>query len=451
MTVTLLRITLSLNGPWAVGAMNDWRADADLPIVARLDGSRRSPHLPATSLVGSLRAHLTACHGHEFAETWLGPEPSISGGPRLRSPLRFLGVLMGSPGAIDTATTTAIDPVRRAAAGNTLRTAERVDNAGTTSATMYARADTEVPQEVLDALRCWRPYVGRGRSVGLGAAEVVRVEALQLNMRDRGDLTWWFTRRAEWLSGGEAAVADRVLEGRLADDVNPSSALTEIEYRFRLRERLAVGSGDVDEPDHRPGHRQPRPRAVRTSIGRPVVPGTSWKGIFRHRCQHILVAIGCDAATVDAMISALFGSPRTLSPGFRGLLRFSDSFLTNEDGTIVERKHVAIDRFTGGALKGGHFSVNAVQRGAEVTCRIESDTQLPQAVRSLIDAVACDLHEGLIGVGGLTTRGYGTVEMADPSQVPALRVDRASIESATALVHHALHDEPELTPPRGDQ
>ncbi len=442
MTVTLLRVTLAIPGPWAVGGVTDWRADADLPVLARVDDAGRSAYLPATSLVGGLRAHLRDQRGLAFTEAWLGPEPAEDDAPRVRSPLRVLGVQLADPGTLTTAATTAIDPRRRAATPNTLRTAERVESSGPTVATMYARVDDEVPRELLDLLRSWAPYVGRGRSVGLGKAEVTSAEALTLHLDDLDDLLWWLTRRDEWLTGHDAGMADRLTRGDLHDDV-PS--LPAVEYRFRLTERLAVGADGLDDPEPVAGRRKPKPRSVRTSASKPIVPGTSWKGLFRHRCNVILAAVGCDERTATSLVTSLFGSAPAEEAGFRGLLRFEDSPLTLPGGepAVVERKHVAIDRFTGGALNGGHFAVNAVDRGTEMTCRIEAAAPLPDdtlaTVLALLDAVARDLHDGIIGVGGLTTRGYGTVESADPSHPPALRVDATAIPSAAMTLHDVLH------------
>lgn len=421
--LSLIRIGLRLDGPWAVGSINDWRSGAALPVLADPRAGRRSAYLPATSLAGSLREHL----GSE-AEKWLGPEPAEEKAPRVRSPLRFLGVLLLGDNMIAEATTTAIDGRRRAALAGSLRTAERIESPSvSTTARVCAMIDRAVNVADLDQLQTWSPFVGRGRSVGLGAAHVQEVEAVVLDLEGE-DLAWWLTRRDEWFGGQRAGMHDsRILNpakarGEQATCAPPAGA--SLTFAFRAAERVAVGAEGHEELILRSGKRSPKPRAVRVSAGRPVVPGTAWKGIFRHRCEHILRAVNCPDEQARAIIEGLFGSSPGTEHGQRGMLRFSDGYLTAPDGStpapVAERKHVAIDRFTGGALGGGHFAVRAVERGSLVTCRIDTDQELPQPLADLLRWVAYDIHDGLVGVGGLTSRGYGTLALVHERDVSGL-------------------------------
>ena len=427
---TVIRVSMHIDGPWSVGSVNDWQGDVDLPILADLRGGGRSAYLPATSLAGSLRQHLG-----ESAEAWLGPEPEEDNARRVRSPLRILGIVLDGSNAVASATATAIDGRRRAAAAGTRRTAERVEpSGGVTRAWMCATIDRAVTSEELEAFTDWVPFVGRGRSVGLGAGHVDTVEALVLDLDDLHDLEWWMTDRDRWFAGGRSALGvDRLLK-----HTGTASKPIVKDFEFEVTERVAVGAEGHDDRAPHLGMRAPKPRSVRLGDGNPIVPGTAWKGIFRHRCEHILRSIDCPKDVSDVLITALFGSSAG-QQGRRGVLRFREGNFLQPGGSgvvvPVERKHVAIDRFTGGALGGGHFAVMAVERGARVSCTIETEVSLPKAVEDLLMWVVRDLHDGIIGVGGLTSRGYGSVRLVDTAVIDILEaIDVAALTTdASAL------------------
>lgn len=108
--------------------------------------------------------------------------------------------------------------------------------------------------------------------------------------------------------------------------------------------------------------------------------------------------------------------------------------------------HVALDRFTGGAARKSHTDLLAHASGDRAgmlygiaapevgRLNIVVDiTDLPGAEHPLFTAllrlVLQDLHDGLVGVGGATTRGYGglraTTLEVDP--LPSLTIARATL------------------------
>lgn len=124
----------------------------------------------------------------------------------------------------------------------------------------------------------------------------------------------------------------------------------------------------------------------------------------------------------------------------RGPLWFGDSPLP--DNNCVQRSHVAIDRFTGGARQGALFKVKAVRPGVNLTLRYRWERgQIPPAVANLINHVLRDLHDGLATVGGMGTRGYGWVTLRSPEAVP---VEAVSLEVLLRVV-----DKLEPTPQEG--
>ena len=99
------------------------------------------------------------------------------------------------------------------------------------------------------------------------------------------------------------------------------------------------------------------------------------------------------------------------------------------DGTTPEPKglpcltQVAIDRISGGSLMnsqmtaeashGSLYSVQYLPPGSTLSLRIHELQPLTDEERDLLRAVARDLDEQIIGVGGGTTRGFGSLKRKD--------------------------------------
>ena len=133
-----------------------------------------------------------------------------------------------------------------------------------------------------------------------------------------------------------------------------------------------------------------------------VIPGSSWKGIFRHRCDVILRWCQASDEQRTHLMDWLFGTPER-----PGALVFASAVVPA--GTPREQTHIAIDRFTGGVIDGGLYMVASIPRSTPLRQDIGlvSGAELPPEVQNLLTHVAGDIHDGLIGVGGGGGRGYG--------------------------------------------
>lgn len=398
MNYTMIRLDLKLSDRWAIGRIPDPAGEVDLPVL--VDPRNGKPYLPGTTLAGALRRHLG-----DAAEQWLGPEPTAfeesrkaeppssesDPEPPQRSPLGFLGSQVGEVAAQDRGATR-VNPRRGAAEAGSLRT-EQWNEPGTVLVALEYTGAEQIESELLSQLLCWAPTLGRGASTGLGRAHVARVSWIRLKLTDADHLTWWLAQRDQWWLGTAAPPAT-VAGGTETppDSANDASLRATATTRWKLREPLHVGTG---EPEQQSDGRQ---LLSTMKLGdRPMVPGSSWKGVFRHRVEHILRVVGADPQPI---CEALFGSTAT----GRGLLTFHDSIL--KGGSWQKQRHTAIDRFTGGVLDGALYEVEAVRPGTPIDLAITSP-QLPDSVRNLLRHVQRDLHDGLIGVGGMSTRGYG--------------------------------------------
>lgn len=412
MRVALIRARLDIEQRWAVGRVPSAAEEIHLPVVADPRGGAHRPYLPGTGLAGALRRHLGP-----LATDWLGPEPpaweetQARTGPRERKAGRLvlLGTHVeatGDEARVEQRGVTSICGSRRAAARGGFRQEEWNRPTTVTIAMTYEleEHERETDGALLDALASWAPSVGRASSTGMGSARVSLVEHLTVDLTDGAQLTWWLTERDSWLrraDAGEPPVSVPAPRQGTAE----SRHGTPWSIQWSVREPLHVGAGSASESVTSSGRAEVQP--TMTVDGKPVVPGSSWKGVVRGRVQAILALL--DVQRSGEVLDHLFGS----SQSGHGLLAFEDSVIELDSipgGALRNRTHVAIDRFTGGARDTGLFVVEGIPAGTPVTLTIRSEGKLPGPVRNLLMHVFWDIHDGIIGVGGMVTRGYGGLE-----------------------------------------
>ncbi|MDO5537923.1 MAG: RAMP superfamily CRISPR-associated protein [Desulfovibrionaceae bacterium] len=164
-------------------------------------------------------------------------------------------------------------------------------------------------------------------------------------------------------------------------------------------------------------------QAAKAFVQRCVVPGSSLKGVVRHRFLTVARALGI--ADPQALVNAVFGSLRKggedEKDAGRSRIAVSDAdlMLTRKNspcdpkGSRQSIPHVAIDRFTGGAMDGHLFSeapVWAEDLGLTLRVRVDGLTDLQAAV--LMQALL-DLALGEAALGGGDNRGNGRFRL-DP-------------------------------------
>lgn len=386
-------------------------------VQARLD---RDPEgtvvLPGTSVAGALREMIRCARGEDVATDLLGPlAESASLMPSKIIVLGSRGLDDGS----DVRAATAIDRERAAARQNTLR-AEEVLPAGARFE-VFLRWD-DPPDGAMAGLAgllaVWRPFLGRGISRGRGACVVEVARHGTLRLDDPAGLLRWLT-----MSGPELARAVAVTEVRGAADEEPEPVL-----RVDVSITGPWRSGNGEEP----GDGEPIP-LLRVG-GVPTVPGSSIKGVLRSRAEFILRSVGVtpgpclDQRCGQCWPCQVFGhgggaDEGAKTVGARSVIRIPDAAI--RDPVLVSRTHVAIDRFTGGALPGALYTMEAVEAG---TFTIGADALVPigqeqlRRIRAVLRLVLEDLDGGIIGMGGGVARGYGTVtvEFGSASPLPAL-------------------------------
>lgn len=442
--VLLIALALELESHAAVKAPEQVVNDDQVKHPLSRD-AHGCPYLPASSLAGSLRAHLRRHHANR-TETLMGEEPGTRTSstrwetenpgedqpPARPSAIRFLGTRI-EQSADDTDLElarrgrTAVDRHRAAPANHTLRTDELLPP-GTRISCWLRVDDQALHAQVLAALADWRPTIGGGRSTGLGRARVAtaRYQTLDLDTPEG---------RARWLTqGGEDLFA-----GGTALDLEAAQPEVVLRASWEVVDGLSITTGDpeLDEVTGRTVARVltgqfPTGDGNRTRL--PYVPGSTWKGVLRSQVEYILRSLGlppCDSTGPDGTcgecdVCIAFGytteDDNGDSVGQRALLHFADSPIT--DAALSVRQHVALDRFTGGAAAGLLYARQVVDTGhltLTVTCDPDLTTPaVPPLALAALRLACYDLHAGQLGLGGATTRGLGTTRRRD--------LDEAAVE-----------------------
>jgi CRISPR/Cas system CSM-associated protein Csm3 (group 7 of RAMP superfamily) len=305
---------------------------------------------------------------------------------------------------------TAVDRTTGAGRTRSLRSREHLP-VGTVVTTLLMLVDATTDQvgSLQKLLSTWRPLLGGARGSGHGGCSVSALHALTLDLGVTADLAAWL--ELDGPTGADVVRRRGVSWARNQQDPIPSVRRVELAVSFSGDVR--VGTGTRSAPDV--GSPEAADLAVDDS-GNPVLPASSVRGVLRSRAELIIRSLGHECCTG-------FGtdcSPRCLAclvfghTGQRGRLRVLDAPLEAPATRAVP--HVAIDRFTGGAMRGGLFTETvASQTSAVLTVEID-EGPLADVAEALVRQAALDIDDGYLGLGHATRRGLGAASLAEDAR-----------------------------------
>lgn len=412
-------------------------------------GARR-PWITPKSMVGAFADHLEKHHEPAVRDQLLGDRFGVAVSPtQMPNPsrLRFLGSRVDLPGgSVPVERFRAAQDRRRGAArighlvkadwlpaGTSIRLWALIDEAlgpvGESwddlvrSVVVASVGERATGDDAVDT-ESWSPYLGAGRSTGNGRTKLTGFRTRELDLELKSDL-------ADVLQGVSPARMPDLLKGgkEHGKEIVPCTAADPLHAtRWRLDGPLHVGSGSSRSEGGSEVH-----QVVMDQAGRPCVPATSWKGLVRSRAEFILRSLDidvCDGGTRRGQsrnqpqpcdgcpVCDVFGGTgqRRGSPGsgYAARIRFESSSVKYGQVRDQPRTHVAIDRFTGGAAKGLLYSRDVVESGfLELTIARIPGRAVPSHTKQLIDLTLRDLTDGLIGLGGGSSRGYGDLRLVE--------------------------------------
>ncbi|MCA0350440.1 MAG: RAMP superfamily CRISPR-associated protein [Chloroflexi bacterium] len=188
----------------------------------------------------------------------------------------------------------------------------------------------------------------------------------------------------------------------------------QIQVEFGLDQSLLIRSASSDP--YAPDDRYLETRLADGKLY-PVIPGTSWAGIIRHRAEKILATLKNNAQTLpapDGLISALFGYVATdakarTSKAQKSRVRVHDSLIYPADTDYIQTR-IAVDRFTGGPFPSALLAEQPVWGLPETKIFLDLTIQDAKDYDlGLLLLVIKDLWLGDLTVGGEQSIGRGVL------------------------------------------
>lgn len=254
--------------------------------------------------------------------------------------------------------------------------------------------------------------IGSGSRNGYGSLKALKVHKLQFDLQT--DLDKYLD-----LSPSFNAIDWNLSESW--DEKHQNSSFSKIHYNLQLTPDpfFLFGSGYGDEDaDNTPAEEE----VVKyTDKGiqfekETIVPGSSVKGAISHRVAfHYNKEMKRWAGTEDAKlpneaVEELFGvAGEGIKEAKAGHVFINDVFLNqkqvNNDKIF---NHVAIDRFTGGALEGALFSEKvSYLKDDKLEINLFIESNVDEIYQIALKETLKDICKGLLPLGGMTTKGHG--------------------------------------------
>jgi len=199
----------------------------------------------------------------------------------------------------------------------------------------------------------------------------------------------------KWLTGDKSATD----EFDFLNTLNIDNNITKITGTFKLDGSILVRQkAGVDEFD----------TEQMTSNGKPIIPGTSLKGVIRHRAEKILKTIG---KYDEDEFNKLFGWVNNETKGntddaIKGRISVNECIING--GVSEVQTRIRVDYFTGGVMDHALFSEKPIW--SDENTFIEADIRLNDVndfESALIIQVLKDLWTGWLTIGGEASIGRG--------------------------------------------
>ncbi len=145
-----------------------------------------------------------------------------------------------------------------------------------------------------------------------------------------------------------------------------------------------------------------------------LIPASSIKGAISHRATYhynklngFYIGSGKELSAVTELFGEAKESKDTENKkGVKGKLLFSDCYKTKSKEKVFD--HVAIDRFTGGAIEGALFQEKTVadDREYEIEILLDKSVQDEKVIKAFENSLD-DICNSMLSLGGATTKGHG--------------------------------------------
>lgn len=242
-------------------------------------------------------------------------------------------------------------------------------------------------QKLQDGIR-----LGAMTSKGFGLTGVENLTADLYDFRDKKDVVAWLTDKTP---------AKKILP--CADKISANENDFVVDAEFIFNSSFIIRDYDATEKLKE----TTVTAATLKSRNDFVIPGTSLKGILRHRAEYIFDRLGLD----KNLLENLMGNS-TPDKKIKSRFIVAESYVSPKDFSEVVHTRNKIDRFTGGTLQGTLFTTKpAYQKNFDApTLKIHFEIKDAKDFEAgLALFLLRDLWLGNVAVGGEKSVGRGTV------------------------------------------
>lgn len=403
-----IRIKGMLGSPLLVGSGENRHSDGDVILDAY-----GNPFVPGSSLAGALRDYVTVVLGKETANVLLG---SLEGG---QSPLIVYDTEFENGFSLALRDGVKLDRFKTGEYGGKYEV--QVVESGAQyrmRLEMVLRAkDLEKPEanqeehylqwirQMIMALGSGEIILGAKSRRGFGKLKINEVRVKKFDLRKSEECNVWLNW--DWEKDNAFGGADLWEFEKVPARYHCLRVPLEIQGSIMIRQYAPLCFDRAQGADYE----------QRQAGGRAVIPGSSWLGAIRSRIAFILEEINPKATELGAqtVLEEIFGTwlkEQEEQQELRAsLVRVEESII--EGGHGLPQTRNAIDRFTGGTVRGALYtSVPWVSGRTELVLRWPKDIgeTLHHALCGLLLWAIEDLQKGLLAVGGETAMGRGVFQ-----------------------------------------
>ncbi|MDP3461682.1 MAG: RAMP superfamily CRISPR-associated protein [Bacteroidales bacterium] len=275
--------------------------------------------------------------------------------------------------------------------------------------------DNDIWNEIFSTLQSPDFRIGGGTRNGYGSIMVVQIKERQLNLRDSLEI---YLEKTSELNDEFWETVEEVELKDYSDQFDTYTLQLVPEDFFLFSSGFSSQHADMTYVTEPVIDWTTSPPSFTES--KVLIPASSVKGAIAHRVAFHYNKLneiyadkiegGLPKTAENKAVKALFGYLSDDDSGQRGNVLLSDVFVESTQSKLLN--HVAIDRFTGGALSGALFNEEVVYGNKEtitLEIRVKKDTidnENGTIIKSFVNALS-DICNGLLPLGGGTMRGHG--------------------------------------------
>ncbi|MBU5266437.1 RAMP superfamily CRISPR-associated protein [Virgibacillus proomii] len=264
------------------------------------------------------------------------------------------------------------------------------------------QADQDLIDTLISAIHRGKLTFGGKSNRGYGKLEINEVKRKQFHYTNKETVMEWL----DWSWGKMSEEQPESLDSDIYNEAEEKFHV--IIVPLKIKQTLLIRDYQTMEED--------LDYTYLRSNKKPVIPGTTWAGAFRHRLHQIVHELDGDGQIVEE----LFGCKHDKEQTNPSRLIFEESVIENAKKLTVTRN--AIDRFSGETIDGALFTGETVCKGQTtlvISWRKDSSIDC-KIIKGIMYWLIKDLTCGFLAIGGETAIGRGVFELQDEDAVSTI-------------------------------